>query len=205
MTNVHPVDVESRERQYVSIDLLQSDARFDNFGYRWTRLRNNGELMSLATWRTVMLWAYALVPSAAFSPNRISLQRPATASFPAQRLVLPTCCQRPEPKEVKPAEIIGRVFGFAYLGNVVVTVGLGILSRMGLVALPPVNTLTDIANNAMDLEIAAGTLQPLLATAWSVGFWLELLRAYYAQAGDRAAFLGDYCAAHASLCVGVVY
>ena len=120
---------------------------------------------------------------------------------PLPRRAVVYCCEQ---ESKSPAAAIGKAAGFAYLGNIIFTVTLGILSRAGLVSLPPVNTLTDIANNAMDAELAAGTIQPLFATAYGIYFWLGLLRDYNA-AGDQAAFVGAYCAAHASLCTDVVF
>ena len=110
-------------------------------------------------------------------------------------------CSEPAPNE-KP-QLLGRIAGFAYLGNFVTVVSVGILSRLGLINLPPINLLTDIANNAMDQEIAAGNLNPLLATGWATGFWLDLLRQYNAFAGED--FVPSYCAAHASLCAGISF
>lgn len=109
-------------------------------------------------------------------------------------------CEQPQRN---PQQVVGRVAGYLYIGNVAVTVTIGVLSRLGLISLPPINTLTDIANNAMDAEIAAGTLQPLLATGWSIGFWLDLLRQYNSFEGDG--FVASYCAEQAALCAGVVF
>ena len=136
-----------------------------------------------------------IAPAASFVPA--SGLRPA----PLPRRAVVYCCEQ---ESKSPAAAIGKAAGFAYLGNIIFTVTLGILSRAGLVSLPPVNTLTDIANNAMDAELAAGTIQPLFATAYGIYFWLGLLRDYNA-AGDQAAFVGAYCAAHASLCTDVVF
>ena len=99
-------------------------------------------------------------------------------------------------------QLLGIVVGFAFLGPFVIQVSLGVLSRLGLVTLPPLNTLTDIANNAMEDAIAAGTLQPLVATAWAQSFWFDLIRQYY-SAEEQASFVAAYCATHANFCVGV--
>ena len=112
------------------------------------------------------------------------------------------CAADPEPDESKQA--IGKIFGFLYLGNFIVVVTLGLINRFTDIRLPPINSLTDISNNAMDAEIAAGTLQPILATAWATNFWLDLIRQYFAAAQDPS-FVADYCATHASLCAGVVF
>ena len=81
---------------------------------------------------------------------------------------------------------------------------LGVASRLG-VTLPPINTLTDIANNAMDAEIAAGNLEPLLATAWATRYWLDLLNQYFDFAEPQD-FVVSWCSQHAAeLCTGVVF
>ena len=100
---------------------------------------------------------------------------------------------------------IAGLVGFGYLGNFVAVVSLGVLSRLGLISLPPINTLTDIANNAMEAEIAAGTLQPLLATGWATAFWFDLIRQQYEFDDATTSFVASYCTAHANLCEGVVY
>jgi hypothetical protein len=127
------------------------------------------------------------------------LSRPHTA--------LIRCSERPLDKDSeakKPgSQLMGRLFGFAYLGNFITVVTIGVLKRLDLIELPPINTLTAIANNALDAEIAAGRLQPLLATGWSLGFWLDLLRQYVSIAPDKATFVADYCVQHASLCSGI--
>ena len=112
------------------------------------------------------------------------------------------CAADPEPDESKQA--FGKIFGFLYLGNFIVVVALGLVNRFTDIRLPPINSLTDISNNAMDAEIAAGTLQPILATAWATNFWLDLIRQYFAAAQDPS-FVADYCATHASLCADVVF
>ena len=91
-----------------------------------------------------------------------------------------------------------------YPGNFIFVVSLGVISRTGLVDLPPINTLTDIANNAMEAEIAAGSLNPYLATGWATNFWVGLLQQYFAQ-DEPGGFVARYCAEHASLCTGIVY
>lgn len=69
--------------------------------------------------------------------------------------------------------------------------------------MPPLNTFTDIANAAMDEAIAAGTLQPLLATAWAQGFWWDLLAQCYKSGVAPEAWIASYCEAHASLCAAL--
>ena len=127
-----------------------------------------------------------------------------TLALSAPRLAASSilCAADPEPDESKQA--IGKIFGFLYLGNFIVVVALGLVNRFTDIRLPPINSLTDISNNAMVAEIAAGTLQPILATAWATNFWLDLIRQYFAAAQDPS-FVADYCATHASLCAGVVF
>jgi hypothetical protein len=121
------------------------------------------------------------------------------------------CCKAPSPSPPPPPsentgkqQITAAVVGVLYLGNFVAVMFLGVLSRLG-VTLPPVNTLTDIANNAMDAEIAAGTLQPLVATAWATRYWVDLLAQYFA-APNQDSFVATWCSTHAAeLCTSVVY
>lgn len=104
----------------------------------------------------------------------------------------------------KPSQLIGLVAGSLYLGNFIAVMTIGVLKRFDLISLPPINSLITIANNAMDAEIAAGTLPPLLATAWSFGFWIDLLRQFSELPGEQAAsFVSGYCTDHAALCVGL--
>ena len=104
----------------------------------------------------------------------------------------------------KPPQLIGLVAGSLYLGNFIAVMTIGVLKRFDLISLPPINSLITIANNAMDAEIAAGTLPPLLATAWSFGFWIDLLRQFSELPGEQAAsFVSGYCTDHAALCVGL--
>lgn len=72
-------------------------------------------------------------------------------------------------------------------------------ARLGLVDPPPINTLTAIANAAMDEAVANGTVQPLLATAWAQRLWIDLLVQYNAA---PETFLPSYCtdAAHTAWC-----
>ena len=139
--------------------------------------------------------------------RRVAISQWLRTASPGRPRVRPhavRCCTRGdgEQSDAKGAQMIGRTAGYLYLGQVITVVTIGVLKRLDLISLPPVNSLTTIANNAMDAEIAAGTLQPLLATGWSVGFWLDLWRQYYAEA-DPAAFVAGYCAEHAALCVGL--
>ena len=128
-----------------------------------------------------------------------------TPALSAPRLAASSmiCCAADDPEPDESKQAIGKIFGFLYLGNFIVVVALGLVNRFTDIRLPPINSLTDISNNAMDAEIAAGTLQPILATAWATNFWLDLIRQYFAAAQDPS-FVADYCATHASLCAGVV-
>ena len=85
--------------------------------------------------------------------------------------------------------------------------------KSGLVVVPPINTLTEIANNAADEAMAAGTLEIGSffgytlqgGTAYAQSVWRELLAEYYAS-GQSTGFLteaGGVCARHAAWCAGV--
>ena len=130
----------------------------------------------------------------------------APAARQQQRACEPRCNKQTDDAKSN-GSVIGRVGGYLYLGNFIAVVSLGTLSRLGLISLPPLNTLTAISNNAMDEEIAAGTLQPLLATGWAIAYWFDLIRQYFAYPTTDAAtgFVASFCADNAALCTGVVY
>ena len=98
---------------------------------------------------------------------------------------------------------VGVALGTLYLSQLLI-LPYTALARLGVISPPPLNTFTAIANAAMDQAIAAGTLQPLMATAWAQSFWFDLLSQYYA-AGEPADFVPQYCAeaSHAAWCVGL--
>ena len=100
---------------------------------------------------------------------------------------------------------VGVVVGTLFFSQFWVIV-VGVLGRLGVIDPPPINTLTDIANAAMDAEIAAGRLEPLLATGWAQLFWVDLLQQYY-QYENRSGFIAAYCSNpdHAAWCSGIAY
>jgi hypothetical protein len=73
------------------------------------------------------------------------------------------------------------------------------LDRLGLIELPPLNALTSIANAAMDAEIEAGRINPMMGTAWVQGFYKDLIGQY---AASPDGFLQAYCgdAVHKAWC-----
>ena len=59
----------------------------------------------------------------------------------------------------------------------------------------------------MDERIAAGQLNPYLATAWAQNMYLGLVGEYLqSDAADRVTFLARYCAepSHKAWCSGIV-
>ena len=115
--------------------------------------------------------------------------------------------EEPTPKQgINPYGVIGWLALFGQLAPA----GLVGLARLGLVKAPPLNTLTDIANNAMDEAIANGCKellfeQKLFATAYGQGIWKDLIAEYYSS-GETTDFLtkaGGVCAEHPGWCEGI--
>lgn len=107
---------------------------------------------------------------------------------------------KPSPELKKKQNAIGAFVGVAYFAQFAI-IPYAMLARLGLVKAPPLNTFTDITNAAMDQAIAGGELQPLVATAWAQGFWVELFKEYYSS-GQADDFVATWCAAteHAAYC-----
>ena len=118
-----------------------------------------------------------------------------------QRPPPPAVIMREQPRR---NQLVGTIVGVGYLGPFIATVGTGVLSRLGLIEAPPLNALTDIANNAMEAEIASGSLQPIVATAWATSFWVDLIGQYYSFDGPGS-FLATYCSQHEGFCTGVSF
>ena len=115
------------------------------------------------------------------------------------------CCEERErswlSSQLRKPAVGGVIFGalyFSQFGVLIITA----LGRLGLVTVPPLNTYTAIANNAMDAGIADGSVFPLMATAYAQGLWFDLVSSYY-QIGPQ--FLDAYCAEadHLAWCAGV--
>jgi Tfp pilus assembly protein PilX len=71
--------------------------------------------------------------------------------------------------------------------------------------LPPLNTFTDIANNAAEAAIKAGEIPYNVATVYATQKWAGLIQEYYAT-GETTEFLtraAGVCAQHAAWCEGV--
>ena len=108
------------------------------------------------------------------------------------------------------ASLIGYAFFLVYLSPIAIRAA----DRSGLIKVPPINTLTEIADNAADEAMAAGTLVMGTffgytlqgGTFYAQNVWKDLLAQYYAT-GESTAFLteaGGVCAQHAAWCAGVV-
>ena len=108
---------------------------------------------------------------------------------------------------------MGSLVGYALLLVYLAPIFLRAADRSGLWKPPPINTLTDIANNAADEAMAAGALQLGTVfgytlqggTFYAQGVWRDLLAEYYAS-GETANFLtkaGGVCAQHVAWCAGV--
>jgi hypothetical protein len=106
----------------------------------------------------------------------------------------------PSPELKKRQNTTGALVGVAYFAQFAI-IPYAVLARLGLVKAPPLNKFTDITNAAMDQAVASGELQPLMATAWAQGFWVELFKGYYTSAQPDD-FVATWCAAveHAAYC-----
>ena len=115
-----------------------------------------------------------------------------------------------EPAEsVNVGALIGYGLLLAYLSPVFLTAA----AKVGLYNPPPINLLTDIANNAADEAMAAGSLELGRffgytiqgGTFYAQSVWKDLLAEYYST-GETTEFLtraGGICAQHAAWCKGV--
>ena len=56
-----------------------------------------------------------------------------------------------------------------------------VLTKLGLVTLPPLNAFTAITNAAMEERVQAGTLDKMVATGWANRFNFDLIKQFYAR------------------------
>ena len=56
-----------------------------------------------------------------------------------------------------------------------------VLTKLGLVTLPPLNAFTAITNAAMEKRVQAGTLDKMVATGWANRFNFDLIKQFYAR------------------------
>ena len=122
-----------------------------------------------------------------------------------------TALQKPRTKDTpsegkdKTGENIAGAIGWLALFGQLAPVFATALARLGLFDPPPINLLTDIANNAMDSAIARGEIPKLVGTAYGQGIWKDLILEYYrtGQTLDYLTVAGGVCAQHPEWCDGV--
>ena len=112
--------------------------------------------------------------------------------------------------KVNVASLVGYALYLVYLSPIFGAAA----AKFGLWNPPPINLFTDIANNAADEAMAAGTLELAnffgykiqAGTFYAQGVWKDLLAEYYAS-GETTEFLtkaNGVCAQHVAWCDGVV-
>eukprot|EP00967_Tisochrysis_lutea_P036189 scaffold43532_cov34-Tisochrysis_lutea.AAC.1 len=155
----------------------------------------------------MLLLAYLAHSTALVAPTRHPTHVP--------RLPLPLCMARPR-EYAKKAQVVESpkpspelkekqkttaiIVGVSYFAQFAIIPYVA-LARLGLVKAPPLNTFTDITNAAMEQAIASGELQPIMATAWAQGFWVDMFKEYYSS-GQPDDFVATWCAfaEHSSYC-----
>ena len=93
-----------------------------------------------------------------------------------------------------PAYWVGAIYLLSFMGQLATISA----AKLGLITLPPINTFTEIADAAMEMGVADGSVNPYTATAYSWGIWLDLLQSYNAGA-SVAAWCAD-APAHSAWC-----
>ena len=96
------------------------------------------------------------------------------------------------------------IIGYGFIGGQLFPPLLVGLARLGVIRLPPINTFTAIANNAIDEAVAAGEISPYQGTAYGLQLWSGFLSEY--SQGGSTEFLtraGGVCAEHAAWCAEV--
>ena len=93
-----------------------------------------------------------------------------------------------------PAYWVGAIYLLSFMGQLATISA----AKLGLITLPPINTFTEIADAAMEMGVADGSVNPYTATAYSWGIWLDLLQSYNARA-SVAAWCAD-APAHSAWC-----
>jgi hypothetical protein len=100
---------------------------------------------------------------------------------------------------------LGEIVGYTFLAGQLTPALLVGLARLGLIQLPPINTFTAIANNAMEEAVANNEINIYFGTVFGQQKWFELISQYYDD-GRTTEFLtraGGVCAQHAAWCQGV--
>ena len=110
-----------------------------------------------------------------------------------------------EKKNIKMQQNFAAAFGYFALFGQLAAPFAAALGRLGLIKPPPLNLLTDIANQAMDEAIANEEIPKLMGTVYGQGIWKDLIGQYY-NTGETTEFLtkaGGVCAEHAGWCAGI--
>tara|TARA_B110001452_G_C15067095_1_gene372458 strand:+ start:28 stop:666 length:639 start_codon:yes stop_codon:yes gene_type:complete len=110
-----------------------------------------------------------------------------------------------EKKNIKIQQNFAAAFGYFALFGQLAAPFAAALGRLGLIKPPPLNLLTDIANQAMDEAIANEEIPKLMGTVYGQGIWKDLIGQYY-NTGETTEFLtkaGGVCAEHAGWCAGI--
>ena len=107
--------------------------------------------------------------------------------------------------EKKRKENLSAAFGYLFLFGQLAPAFATAAGRLGLFKPPPLNLLTEVANNAMDEAIRTGEIPALMGTVYGQGVWKDLIGQYYAS-GESTAFLtkvGGICMQHPVWCDGI--
>ena len=105
----------------------------------------------------------------------------------------------------KRAQSFNMAVGYLALWGQLTPALLTALAKLGLFNPPPINLLTDVANNAMDAAIAAGEIPKIVGTVYGQGIWKDLIGEYYSS-GETTEFLtkaGGVCDLHPAWCEGI--
>ena len=150
--------------------------------------------------------ASLVLPSSSVAAS-LHANSPIVRSLPPQARLAPKVPEKTEEekKKIKQQQNFAGAFGwFALAGQLAAPLAAG-LGRLGLFKPPPLNMLTDIANQAMDEAIAKHEIPKLMGTVYGQGIWKDLIGQYYST-GETTEFLtkaGGVCAEHPVWCDGI--
>ena len=152
--------------------------------------------------RVSVLLALVLKPSpAAF--QRVATRASRVCHSCATRAPSPRLSGAEDDKSSGPQ--LGEIVGYTFLAGQLTPALLVGLARLGLIQLPPINTFTAIANNAMEEAVANNEINIYFGTVFGQQKWFQLISQYYDD-GRTTEFLtraGGVCAQHAAWCQGV--
>lgn len=130
---------------------------------------------------------------------------PKFATVTSARVPNPVRCMGADTEEKQSGLPLVAYVGYAFLfGQLSPALFVG-LARLGLITLPPINTFTAIANNAMDEALRNQEIFPYFCTTYAQGKWNEFFFEYY-NSGETTEFLtvaGGVCSQHPGWCEGV--